>query len=212
VTSRYPKRPQAPPHTLIREEDDLVAVKAPVWRVHRTTGSHVLGWNRLRAWGPAANCLWEPHPLPAGDYPGDGVLYTAADLATAVLETFQDSRLIDPHTGRPRATSWTPARPLRLLNLADDWCLRNGASAALTSGPQTTCRTWARAIRHTWPDLDGLWTASVFTGRPNIVLWAPAADTFPTRPAFSQYLFDDLLWDRLDHLAARYRQAGYRII
>ncbi len=172
----------------------------------------MLGWNALRQWGPAANCRWEPHPLPCAEHPGEGVLYAAVDLATAVLEAYQTSRLIDPNTGRPKATSWTPIRPLRLLNLTDDWCLRNGASAVLTSGPQSVCRTWARAIRVTWPDLDGLWTRSVLTGRDNLTLWTPAGDTFPARPEFSEYLSDELLWDRLDRLAIRYRGAGYRLI
>lgn len=53
---------------------------------------------------------------------------------------------------------------------------------------------------------------SALTGRGTVALWAPAADTFPTEPAFCEYLADDLLWDRLDRLAARYRGAGYRLI
>lgn len=166
----------------------------------------------MRRWGPAANCRWEPHPEPTAHHIGDGVMYTAADLATAVVETFQNDRMIDPNTGRPRATSWSPNRPLRLLDLTDDWCLRNGASASLAFAPQATCRSWARSIRQAWPDLDGLWTPSTLTGRPNITLWAPAADAFPIVPAFSEYLADDLLWDRLDHVAHRYRNAGYRLV
>lgn len=139
-------------------------------------------------------------------------MYTATDLAPAVVETFQDTRRIDPSTGTPRATSWTPTRPLRLLKLTDDWCLRNGASAALTAAPHAVCRTWARAARTAFPALDGLWTGSVLTGRPNVTLWSPAADTFPSLPDFSEHLADDLLWDVLDRIAHRYRRAGYRLI
>lgn len=209
---RHPKQPRTPSGPLTRDDGDLLTVTGPVWRVHRTEGEHVLAWNVLRQWGPAANCRWEPHPEPCAVHPGEGVQYVAVDLATAVLEAYQGTRIIDPHTGRPRATSWTPTRPVRLLNLTDDWCLRNGATAALTSGPQSWCRRWARVIRETWPDLDGLWTYSVLTGRGTITLWTPAADTFPTDPAFSEYLADDLLWDRLDQLATRYRGAGYQLI
>ncbi len=139
-------------------------------------------------------------------------MYTAPDLATAVVETFQATRIIDPVLGAPKATSWTPSRPLQLLNLTDDWFLRNGASAALMYAPQSTCRAWARAIRETWPHLDGLRTLSTLTGRANITLWTPAADAFPPLPSFSEYLHEDLLWDKLDHLAQRYRGAGYRLI
>lgn len=210
--SGYSKRPRTPRQALTIEDGDLLPFPGPLWRVQRTEGPHVLGWNTLRHWGPAANCRWDPHPGPASEHPGEGVLYTAIDLATVVVETFQDTRRIDPETGAPRAISWTPTRPLELLNLTDDWCLRNGASAALTSAPHPTCRAWARTIRQTWGGLDGLWTTSVLTGRTNVVLWAPAADSFPHLPDFSEYLADDLLWDHLDRIAYRYRDAGYRLI
>lgn len=183
-----------------------------LWRIHRTSGDHVLPWNALRTWGPAADCRWEPHPPPSGDHPGEGASYTSVDLGTAVVEAFQATRTIDPTSGNPRATSWTPTRALTLLDLTDDWLLRNGASAALTSVPHSTCRAWARAIRTTWPELDGLWTTSVLTGRGNVTLWQPAAETFPTLPGFSGALVDDLLWDALDQIAHRYATAGYRLV
>jgi hypothetical protein len=208
----FPKRPRTPRLPLTREPDDILVSTDPLWRVHRTEGPYVLAWDTLRHWGPAANCRWEPHPEHTAVHPGEGVAYVACDLATAVVESFQDTRRIDPNSGGPRATSWEPTRPLRLLDLTDDWCLRNGASAALTSAPRAWCRAWARAIRMTWPDLDGLRTLSVLTGRTNVTLWSPAADSFPERPAFSEPLSDDLLWDRLDRLAYRYRDAGYRLV
>lgn len=208
----YPKRPRKPREPLTRAHADVISAPGPLWRIHRTEGDHVLPWNALRAWGPAADCRWDPHPEPADDHPKERVSYTAIDLATAVVETYQSTRRIDPHTGRPRATSWTPARPLRLLNLTDDWALRNGASAALASASHNTCRAWARAIRQAWPDLDGLHTNSIHTGRANITLWAPAADAFPPLPGFSEYLTDDLLWDKLDLIAERCRVAGFRLL
>lgn len=210
--SQHPKRPRTPPRPVTVGPEDVLPFAGALWRVHRTSGTHVLGWDTLRGWGPAANCRWDPHPEPAGHHPGHGVLYAAIDLATAVVETFQATRLIDPNTGTPRATSWTPNRPLRLLNLTDDWALRNGASAALTTAPHSTCRAWARAIRDASPDLDGLYSPSTLTGRANITLWAPASATFPALPDFSEALADDLLWDRLDKIAHRYRNAGYRLI
>lgn len=210
--SPHPRSPRAPQQPLVRDGQDIVGVTGPLWRVHRTEGPHVAGWDTLRAWGPAANCRWDPHPQPVGLHPGEGVSYTATDLATAVVEAFQDTRRIDPNSGRPRATSWMPTRVLRLLDLTDDWCLRNGASAALTAAPRSTCQAWARAIRAAWADLDGLRTSSVLTGRTNVTLFAPAADTFPMLPEFSEFLSDDVLWDRLDHLARRYRNAGYRLL
>lgn len=209
---RFAKNPRTPRRPLTCEDGDVIPAAGPLWRVHRTQGPYVLGWDTLRQWGPAANCRWDPHPEPSGVHQTEGVLYTAVDLATAVVETYQDTRRIDPSTGSPKATSWMPVRRLRLLNLTDDWLLRNGAAASLTSAPHSTCRAWARAIRETWPELDGLWTSSVLTGRANVTLWAPAAKTFPALPDFSEYLSDDVLWDRLDRLAGRYAGAGFRVI
>ena len=37
-----------------------------------------------------------------------------------------------------------------------------------------SCRSWARAIFTTWPDLDGLLVTSTMTGRVNTVLWNAA--------------------------------------
>lgn len=209
---RHSKRPRAPRHPLVIGEEDIRHYSGVLWRIHRTRGDYVLGWDKLRTWGPAANCRWEPHPPSAAEHPGEGVMYASVDLATAVVEMFQDTRRVDPHTGAPRATSWTPTRPLRLLDLTDDWLLRMDASFALASASRATCRTWARAVRVAFADLDGLWTASTLTGRGNVTLWAPAAGTFPDLPGFSEPLAGDLMWDLLDRIAHRYRRAGYRML
>jgi hypothetical protein len=97
-----------------------------------------------------------------------------------------------------------------LLNLTDDWALRNGASHSLASGPRTTCRTWARAIATTWPELDGLWSQSTLTGRTNVTLWTPAADAFPASPDFSEYLDAAPMWAVLREVTRRY--PSYRLI
>lgn len=186
-------------------------VEQPVlWRIHRTTGEHVLPWSVLRHWGPAATMRFDPHPLPARDNPDVGVSYTALDLTTAVTETFQQHRVIDTVDGRPKATSWRPTRPLRLLNLTDDWALRNGASHALASGPRATCRSWARTIAEAWPDLDGLWSQSTLTGHINVTLWTPAADSFPAYPDFSEHLDAADMWAILKQITRRY--PSYRLI
>ncbi len=181
-----------------------------LWRIHRSVGEHVLPWSALRHWGPAATMRFDPHPPPPQEHPEIGVSYTALDLATAITETFQQQRVIDTAGGRPKATSWRTIRPLRLLNLTDDWALRNGASHSLASGPRATCRTWAQAIATTWPDLDGLWSSSTLTGRPNVTLWTPAADTFPASPDFSEYLDAAPMWAILREIARRY--PSYRLI
>ncbi|WP_300681587.1 RES family NAD+ phosphorylase [Nocardioides sp.] len=210
MSAPYPKRPSRPPVVLTRRAEDVIEVRPVLWRVHPTVGQHVLGWSTLRQWGPAVSARFDPHPMPTGQHPGLGVTYAATDLATSVAEVFQYDRVIDTVTGRPKATSWQPIRPLRLLDLTGEWALRNGASHSFASGPRATCRAWARAIAATWPDLDGVSSLSTLTGRPVVALWAPAADSFPASPDFSEHLDADSMVTVMFEIARRY--PSYRVI
>ena len=136
-------------------------------------------------------------------------MYAAADLATAHAEVFQRTRVVDTVSFLPQVTAWRPTRPLRLLNVTKTWALRNGA-AALGAAPHSTCRAWARAIRATWPDLDGLAAASTMTGGRTIVLWNPAANSFPNAPEFSRALSHPILKVAASRIAAE--DLGYGIV
>ncbi len=208
MSSAYPKRPARPAGPLTRLDGDVLVEQPALWRIHRTVGEHVLPWSAMRHWGPADTMRFDPHPPPPQVHPVVGVTYTALDVATAVTETFQQQRVIDTAGGRPKATSWRPTRPLRLLNLTDDWALRNGALHSLASGPRSTCRTWAREIAQTWPEVDGLWSQSTLTGRTNVTLWTPAADAFPPNPDFSEYLEAAPMWAVLRQITRRYPTFG----
>ncbi|MGH3414332.1 MAG: RES family NAD+ phosphorylase [Marmoricola sp.] len=187
MTRGRPKVPHTPPQPLVRDDTDLVTAAPLLWRVHRTTGVHVLSWDALRTWGPLPSMRWDPHPLPVGEHV-DGVLYAAPALETALAEAFATTRMVDTASFDPHATAWRPTRHLRLLDLTGGWALRNHAANALSAAPRSTCRAWARVIRATWPDLDGLWTPSTMTGDPTVVLWSPAGGTFPASPGFSRPL------------------------
>lgn len=149
---------------------------------------------------------WDPQPDPVGEHPGYGVSYAACDLATAVAEVFQQTRVVAPSPDR-HLTSWSPVRPLRLLDLTRSWGLRNEAAAALTSAPKSTCGTWATAIHDDIADLDGLWTLSTLTGEHSVVLFEPAADSFPVSPAFTAPLDAGPVWQTLHDTAAAIRYA-----
>lgn len=203
-----PKAPRVPPHPLACEPTDPIDYTGILWRVHRTTGAHVLPWNALRTFGPLPSMRWDPHP---GSQPGphsEGVLYCAVDAATALAEAFQTTRLIGSGDGASQLTAWEPTRPLRLLDLSGTWLIRNGASAALTAGSRATCRSWAREIHTRWPHLDGVAVPSTMTGSLNIVLWNAARDSMPTSPAFSRALAHPLVWSIAQAAAQR---IGYRI-
>lgn len=209
MVTKHSKVPRTPPGPLTREDRDIVTVSQVLWRVHRTSGSHVLAWNQLRTYGPVPTMRYDPHPEPAGEHPAHGVSYTAADLVTALAEAFAPTRLVDATTDAPYATAWTPTRQLALLDLTDTWPVRNHAASALATADRSVCQTWARAIHATWPDVDGLLTASTWTGRHAITLWNHSVDSFPPRPAFSRPLAHPLMWTLTQHAAT---DIGYRLI
>ena len=195
-----PKVPTRPPAPLHRTEADIVGFQGSLWRIHRTRGEHVLRWNGFRRFGPLSTARWDPHPRPVGDHPDVGVTYAAIDLRTAVAEVFQTTRRVDA-TDAVSATSWTPTRPLRLLDLTGGWAVRNQGAHALAAAPRRTCRDWSHAIRQCWSDLDGLWAPSTLTGTPILALYETAADAFPDRPLFTRALSTPLLWSLVTEAA-----------
>lgn len=204
-----PKVPRTPPTVLVREPEDVLSVRPVLWRIHRTQGGHVLAWNQMRSFGPLPTMRYDPHPEPTGTS-AEGVLYTATGLATALAETFQTTRVVDSRSFAPQVTAWTPTRDLRLLDLTGSWALRNGAAFSLATAPKSTCRAWARQIRATWPDLDGLSTPSTMTGGTNVVLWNPARSSLPATPDFSRPLAEPTL--RAIGARIAQHELGYRVI
>ncbi len=180
------KNPRRPRRALTAVPDDVVVYDRALFTVYPTTGPYRRPWNRLRTWGPVAS-RWDPQPEPAADHPDNGVLYAAGDVTTSLAEVFQDRRAVTLSDHRALA-GWRPTRPLRLLDLTGTWAVRNGASASLHAADKSTCRAWARQIRQTWPDLDGLHVPSTMTLRPMLVVYAPAADSFPAWPAVARSL------------------------
>lgn len=201
------KNPRTPPGPLAREDSDVVSFERPLWRVRATDGPYALPWNVLREYGPVSTMRWDPHPAPVRAHPGVGVGYAAPDLVTVIAEVFQKNRQVK-RTGSLELVGWKPTRPLRLLDLTGSWLVRNGASHSLSSGPKSVCRAWSRQIHVTWPDLDGLLAPSTLTGRPMVVLFAPAASAFPVAPAFAR-LLNDPGADR--YLTPAARELGWRI-
>lgn len=198
MTGKVPRRP---PRHLIRTDADVVEAQPILWRVHRTQGEHVLPWDGFGTFGPVSSGRYDPHPPPAEEHPGYGVMYTATDLCTALAEVFQRTRRINLRTGAPYVTSWTPIRPLRLLDLTGDWALRNRAAYSLVFAPRPTCRAWARVIHATWEDLDGLSAPSTLTSDPIVTLYEPAASAIPPAPAFSRPLDHPVLAALARHYA-----------
>jgi len=163
----------------------------PLWQVANTSGPFAARYSVMCAYEPLAAARFDPHPPPPDDHPIERILYAATDLVTALAERFQNGREIRcRQTTAPIVYSWMPTRTLRLIDVTDLSALRLGASQLLSTGPQRHTRSWAVAIRRTWPTADGLLYQSSMAGRDCVALWAPAANSFPARPAFARLLSD----------------------
>jgi hypothetical protein len=191
-----------------REHVVTAGTDAVLWRVHRTSGEHVVPWDRLRYWGPAATMRFDPHEPPPR-MQERGVSYAALSVPTALAEVFQRTRVVNARRGSPYLTAWSPARRLTLLDLTGTWPIQVGASHAINTGRRDHCRAWARAIHTARPDLDGLWFTSSMTGGGAVTLFTHAADSFPDRPQLSLPLDHPGL---RAHLLAAADQIGYRVV
>lgn len=205
------KLPAPPPASELRELGaDLVALArhTDLLRVHDTVGEHVVAWNRLRHYGPVAQCRFDPHEPPPRLQEA-GVSYLSLDLRTALSERFQDTRVVNRRRGGPQLTVFRPRRTLHLLDLTGEWPPRGGASHTINTGRRDTCRAWARTIFSAWPDLDGLWHTSSMSGEPEVTIFNAASDVFPDRPLLSEPLTHPGLapW-----LAEACLQIGYRLL
>jgi hypothetical protein len=190
------------------EHDRLLDTAAVLWRVHRTSGEHVVAWDHLRYWGPAATMRFDPHEPPPHEQ-GRGVSYAALSVPTALAEVFQRTRVINTRRGTPYLTAWSPARPLTLLDLTGTWPIQAGASHAINTGRRDHCRAWAGAILSARPDLDGLWHQASMTGGDAVTLFTHAADSFPDRPELSLPLSHPGI---RGHLLAAAAEIAYRVV
>lgn len=186
-----------------------MATDVVLWRVHCTSGEHVVAWDRLRYWGPAFDDALRPVRTTATRPGPPGVSYAALDVPTALAEVFQRTRVVNSSRGTPYLTAWSPARPLTLLDLTGTWPIQARASYAINTARRDHCRAWARAVHTASPDLDGLWHHSSMTGSVAVTLFTHAADSYPERPLLSLPLDHPGL---RGHLLSAAAQINYRIV
>jgi hypothetical protein len=206
-----PKLPRTPPADLARRRPLWKdwEPNQPLWHVANSKGAYAARFAVMRSYGPLPSARFDPHPPPPGLHPTERVLYAASNLVAALAERFQKGREIRRHQPvEPVVYAWTPTRPLRLLDLTGRAATRLGASHTISAGPKDVTRSWARALRATWPTADGLFYSSAMTGEPCFALWAPAQNSFPAAPAFSALLSHPATsWNNLLRAAAA--QIGY---
>jgi hypothetical protein len=206
------KLPEEPPADLPQRAPTVTVWPASrmMWQIASTAGSFPTLFGQMRTYGPLPSARFDPHPQPAGEDSGEQVLYASGTLLTALAERFQHGREIrTDDAGVPVAYAWTPTRPLRLIDLTGPAATRLGASHAISSGPKRVTRRWARALRQSWPDLDGLLYCSAMTGEDCVALWAPASDGFPPAPTYARLLGDSSTAGWRDLLRSAAVQLGY---
>lgn len=196
----------------IRDDEQwTVGIEDVWWRVHRTTGSHVLGWKSFREYGPVLR--FDPHPRPVGDHAGVGVWYGGSDPTVALAEAFQSDRTIGRGRDDPYLTGLRFTRELVLLDITTDsggaWPTRAGGTFALSTCAHTISQRWARRITQAFPELDGLRYNSRFAGGPSAVLFAPAVAAMPERPVLSLPLANPGLAMRIATASLR---LGYAVV
>lgn len=190
-------------------------------RVFRAGGPHPAAWHSFRTYGPL-DARFDPHPEPPAESPDEGVLYavleqadaeqdTASAFAACLLEVFQATRIVRRSSGDPTLAVFESTRALRLLDLSDsDWVAVAGGNGAISSGDRMASRAWARAIRTTYPGLDGVISASSVVPSARVVaLWSPALDALPRHPLAQLRLDRDELTGAINRIAERY---GYVVL
>lgn len=181
------KLPWPPPADVLARTTPVIVALDPgttLWRVHATSGPHLLPWNQLRTFGPLVSARFDPHEEPVHEQ-REGVGYFAHDWATCLAEVYQTNREIRTLRHGPTMTGFEIVRSLRLLDLRGTWAISIGASHAINTGPKNVCRAWSHALRCAFPDVDGLATVSAMTGRPSITSYLPMLSALPVRPSFS---------------------------
>ena len=131
-------------------------------------------------------------------------MYLAVEGPTAVVEVFQETRVIDRRARRPWLAAFRLTDDLALLDLGGDWPTRAGASQAIATGRRDRAREWSRAI---YDDLDvaGLhYPAALAGGGHSVALYEQAALALPSHPELHMPLDHPGLEIPLQHVARRY--------
>lgn len=193
--------------------DDLTEVEAGtlVWRIYRVGGKHPAGWGSFRFHGPLAVGRFDHQIPPAHNDAGRGILYGALEGHTAVVEAFQDSRVID----RFRDSPWLVAFELELdvvaLDLRGVWPTKAGASQAISSGRRDIAQGWSREIFGAYANAQALVYPSAMAGGAavNIAMYERARNAIPPRPTLHVPLAHPGLEANLNRIAAKY---GYGMV
>lgn len=200
------KLPQ-PPKGLSDVAPDIVLVprRTHFWRVYRAGGSHPVAWNTFRTFGPVATGRFDHHEPPTRDQGDRGIYYAADDAATAIVETFQDTRVIDRGAHEPWLVAFAIDVDFTALDLTGSWPTRVGASQAIATGRRDVARAWSRAIWAAYPGVPALrYRSSMAGGAVNTAIYERAEGLLPPQPILNLPLSHPGLAPDLNRIADQY--------
>jgi RES domain len=211
--AKFPEPPGAQQLRNVPVAEKTLAAGTVLWRVYRRGGPHPCLWQGFRYYGPL-NGRFDHHLLDDDGQPrlqDRGIYYAALDIRTALAESFQDTRIVHrTASDQPWIVGFELADSVRLLDLTGGWPTRAGASMVINSGPRPRARRWSIAIYETYPELQGLLSASsMYANRPMVSLYERAATALPARPAVHRPLNDPALLVGLERVAVA---IGYDLI
>lgn len=199
-------RPRLPLPVITASDLTAVDEGTAIWRVYRTAGSHPAAWDTFRFYGPVAVGRFDHQVPPTHDDTDRGILYGALEGYTAVVEAFQDGRVIDRFRDSPWLVAFELERNLLALELRGSWPTMAGASQAIASGRRDVAQAWSREIFDAYPDVQGLLYSSAMAGggATNIALYERAETKLPAMPLLHVPLAHPGLESDLNRIAAKY--------
>lgn len=161
-----------------------------IWRVYRTAGRHPASWDTFRHVGPVAVGRFDHQAPPPHDDPDRGILYGALIRGdAAIVEAFQDARLIDRVQDSPWLAAFELARDAAALDLGGPWPTLAGASQAIASGRRDTAQAWSREIYAAYPTVDALlYPSAMAGGATNVAVYERGRDALPKQPLLNMPL------------------------
>jgi hypothetical protein len=205
VAAFLTKLPHPPARLPVGAEPVTLDEGTLLWRVYRAGGRHPMTWNGFRSYGPIAAARFDHHEPPPHDDPSRSIFYASDTAAAAIVETFQDTRVIDRLDREPWLVGFELALDVVGLDLTGAWPTQAGASQAISSGRRDIARAWSRRIWSEYVDLDGLWYPSAMFGAAhNLAAYERSLSKLPGHPALNLPLSHRGLEADLNRIAAAY--------
>jgi hypothetical protein len=190
---------------------ELIEISAGtlLWHIYRAGGRHPASWNGFRSYGPVATGRFDHHEPPPHDDLSRSIYYVSDSAATAIVETYQDTRVIDRMDRDPWLVAFELESDFVALDLTGGWPTRAGASQAIASGRRDVARAWSRLIWSEYGDVRGIWYPSAMAGGGrNLAAFERGQSNLPDHPSLNLPLSHPGLLADLNRIATEY---GYNL-